>query len=114
MGGGRDEFRTVHSLVMLAFVGPLPDGWEVCHRNGVATDNRLVNLRYDTPRGNYADKVRHGKGHARAGSPSAKLTEAAVREIRATPEATLAHLAQKFGVSQGAIWFVRKNRTWVD
>lgn len=39
---------SVHQLVMLAFVGPRPEGMEVCHSNGNGLDNRLENLRYDT------------------------------------------------------------------
>lgn len=51
---------SVHALVMLAFVGPCPEGMEVCHENGTANDNRLVNLRYDTVSANRLDSVRHG------------------------------------------------------
>ncbi|ART69929.1 hypothetical protein BTO20_16305 [Mycobacterium dioxanotrophicus] len=60
---GRGYRRRVHQIVMLAFVGPCPDGMEVCHNNGDASDNRLVNLRYDTHKGNEQDKIRHGTHH---------------------------------------------------
>jgi hypothetical protein len=33
---------------------------EVCHNNGQSHDNRLANLRYDTPRANARDTVEHG------------------------------------------------------
>jgi hypothetical protein len=45
----RDRARHVahvHALVMLAFAGPRPDGYEVEHTNGDALDNRRANLRY--------------------------------------------------------------------
>lgn len=45
---GRHNSKTVHSLVLLAFVGARPDGHDVLHMNHVASDNRLVNLRYGT------------------------------------------------------------------
>src|SRR5690606_24472254 len=32
--------RTVHSLVAEAFLGPKPDGSNVCHKNGNSADNR--------------------------------------------------------------------------
>ncbi len=56
---GKSHNRKAHSLVMLAFVGPRPDGHCVCHFNGNSADNRLSNLRYDTPAGNRADTARH-------------------------------------------------------
>lgn len=52
--------RTIHTLVMAAFVGPRPDGMDVCHNNGDKTDNRLENLRYDTRSANCFDTVAHG------------------------------------------------------
>lgn len=48
---------------MEAFVGPCPEGMEVCHNNGDCTDNRLENLRYDTKSANMLDRVRHGTHH---------------------------------------------------
>lgn len=50
----------VHVMVMAAFVGPKPVGTQVCHNNGDPSDNRLVNLRYDTPAANAMDTLRHG------------------------------------------------------
>lgn len=50
----------VHRLVLLAFVGPCPDGMEGCHNNGDSLDNRLTNLRWDNRSGNMLDAVRHG------------------------------------------------------
>jgi len=52
--------RLVHTLVALAFLGPKPFKHDVCHWNGIKTDNRLVNLRYATRKENEADKLRHG------------------------------------------------------
>ena len=66
---------TTHALVMLAFVGPRPEGLEVCHNNGDPTDNRPANLRYDTRSENRRDSVRHGthsetrKTRCRSGHP---------------------------------------------
>lgn len=55
--------RYVHRLVLEAFVGPCPDGLQCCHNDGDATNNRLENLRWDTPSSNMYDKVRHGTHH---------------------------------------------------
>lgn len=53
----------VHGLVLEAFVGPCPTGLEACHNNGDASDNRIENLRWDTPSENQRDRVRHGRHH---------------------------------------------------
>lgn len=47
-------------LVLAAFVGPRPAGAVACHDNGDSTDDRLSNLRWDTPRENNLDMLRHG------------------------------------------------------
>lgn len=52
--------RYVHRLVMEAFVGPCPDGMEVCHSDGVPSNNEITNLRYGTVSDNRYDSVRHG------------------------------------------------------
>lgn len=59
--GLTDGHRSVHVLVLLAFRGPCPEGQEACHENDDATDNRLVNLRWDTPEANRADARRNGR-----------------------------------------------------
>ena len=59
---GRHVYRRLHNLVLLAFVGPRPDGMEeIRHLNGIRTDNRLENLVYGTRSENQLDTVRHGR-----------------------------------------------------
>ena len=50
---------TVHKLVLLAFVGPLPEGMERLHGLGGAYDNSIENLRYGTRADNNRDKAKH-------------------------------------------------------
>ncbi len=51
---------SVHRLVALTFHGE-PEEWQVCcHNNGVKTDNRAVNLRWDSRSANEFDKLAHG------------------------------------------------------
>lgn len=62
LGKGRQQVtRSVHSLVLEAFVGPRPDGMEACHGFGGPQDNRLTNLRWDTLSENNYDMVRMGR-----------------------------------------------------
>lgn len=62
---GSGSTKNVHSLVAEAFLGPRPDGMEVCHNNGDGHDNRVENLRWDSHQENQRDLVRHG-AHAYA------------------------------------------------
>lgn len=57
---GAGTTRTVGPLVLLAFVGPRPDGQECCHNDGDSRNDRLTNLRWDTHSANVYDSVRHG------------------------------------------------------
>lgn len=61
MAVGIGGTKYIHRLVLEAFVGPCPEGMETCHNNGVRTDNRLENLRWDTSSANNDDIVKHGR-----------------------------------------------------
>jgi hypothetical protein len=45
---GKNSFRTVHSLVAEAFIGPRPTGLEVNHKDGDKLNNQAENLEYMT------------------------------------------------------------------
>lgn len=57
---GRMRSLLVHRLVLMAFIGPCPDGMEACHWNDDPGDNRLENLRWTSRRDNNLDRVRNG------------------------------------------------------
>jgi len=58
---GQGVGRTVHSLVAETFLGPVPPGQEVCHRNRrQPADNRASNLYYGTRSDNVRDSLAHG------------------------------------------------------
>lgn len=61
----------VHVLVARAFLGPCPEGLEVCHNVADKLDNRLINLRYDTRRNNVLDCIRDGS-HSQASKTRCK------------------------------------------
>lgn len=64
-GTGRRTHK-VHRLVALAFLGPAPDGSEACHNNSDPSDNRALNLRWDTRSGNMLDAVALGRNPSSA------------------------------------------------
>lgn len=47
---------TVHTLVLRTFVGPKPIGHAACHGDATRTNNRLINLRWDTYAANNAER----------------------------------------------------------
>jgi hypothetical protein len=46
---GKGHVRAVHTLVLLAFMGPCPKGAVSRRKNGRKDDNRLANLAWGTP-----------------------------------------------------------------
>lgn len=51
----------IHTVVAQTFLGPTPDGMVICHYNDIKTDNRLENLRFDTPEANSLDRIKNSQ-----------------------------------------------------
>lgn len=103
----------VHRAVMLAFIGPCPDGKQANHKNGDKKDNRLDNLEYVTAAENYHHAL-HTLGHRPPrGSNhwSRRLSDAQIAEIRrrAVGGETNVSLAAEFGCSIAAVSRYRHN-----
>lgn len=58
--------RNIHRIVLEAFVGPCPHGYETRHKDGVRTNNVLSNLCWGTSSENNFDIRRHGRLKLRA------------------------------------------------
>lgn len=79
---GVQTWQGTHRLVLLTFKGPPPRaGMEGAHNNGIPGDNWLGNLRWDTPKGNAADRRIHGTELIGEKNPRAKLTDRQVAEV---------------------------------
>jgi hypothetical protein len=113
---GRVKYLAISRMVLTAFVGEAPGrDWDACHDNGINTDNRLSNLRWDTKAANAADKRRHGTQFLGEEQPASKLTERAVKEARVLVEAgngSIRGLARKHGVSKTTMWQAVRGKTW--
>lgn len=113
---GRGHPKLVHALVLTAFVGPRPAGYDSCHHDGDPANNRLGNLRWGTRSENMQDAIRHGtinrNGMQGEAHPRAKLSDAAVLAIRAANDASTEQLASAYGVSRSAIKSVRSGKSW--
>ncbi|WP_242951970.1 HNH endonuclease [Clostridium felsineum] len=98
----------VHKLIMAAFVGAPPSGICVCHNNGIASDNRLCNLRYDSQHENILDVYRLGRAWR-------SLTVDDVESIRFGLWCGISckELGLMFGVAHQTISKIKQGRTFV-
>lgn len=108
--------RTIHRLVLEAFVGPCPEGLEGCHNDGNPEHNHVGNLRWDTHASNMADRKTHGKNPEGERNPAAVLNADQVKEIR---ELWMQGVMQKalapiFGVSKQCIQTVCSGTCWMS
>jgi hypothetical protein len=114
---GGASTRTVHRVVLEAFVGFRPPGYECRHLDGDRTNNRLENICWGTPQENEADKVRHGRRFGVANPTWAKLSPEKVVNIRrrfASGDATARELGREFGVTHEAIYLLIRRKTWAN
>ena len=111
-----------HRVVWCAFMGRIPEGLEINHKDGVRDNNRLDNLELMTKSQNKLHSIHVLGGRKPPGvslpgthNPSAKLTDDEVREIRRLYAAGGVYqyeLAERFGITQGAVQFIVNRRTW--
>lgn len=80
--GGNRRYVDIQVLVLEAFVGPRPTGLQACHNDGNPTNNKLSNLRWDTPKANTGDKEKHGTDAKGVRNPRTSLSEEDVKTIR--------------------------------
>ncbi len=104
----------VHVLVMLTFVGPRPDGLDICHNDGCTTNNCIGNLRYDTQSNNEKDKIIHGTAKRGGNCNFTKLTDEQVKEIRELSKTNLSQseIAAKFNISRQQVSKIKLNTRW--
>lgn len=111
---GKNKVFCVHALVAHAFHGARPDRYSVNHKDGDKTNNTPGNLEYVTHAGNMrhaaeAGMMVHGINH-----PAAKLTDDAVRALRADRGAGLSfsRLARKYGISIATAFNAANGTNW--
>lgn len=100
-----------HKLVMEAFVSIRPKGMECCHNDGNPQNNHLSNLRWDTPKNNHADKIKHGTTNRGEKCGTAKLTLEQVRAIRKDNRLQRI-IAADYGVKDNTISRIKSGKRW--
>ena len=111
---GRPKHFLVHRLVAAAFLGPIPPGHQVNHKDADKTNNHLENLEIVTPEQNRAHAARHGLIRVGEANPSARLTEEDVRAIRKLRDEGLRvrDIAHKYDVSERTVYLIGRRLTW--
>ena len=113
---GKQYTKTIHSLVMLTFVGVCPIGKQCRHLDGNKLNCSIQNLRYGTPKRNNQDKFKHGT-HRQGTDIShfVKLSDKKVIRIRRkyrTGKYSMARLADDFRTTVGNIHAIVHYKTW--
>jgi hypothetical protein len=112
---GKCVRRTVHALVLEAFVGPAPQGMEARHYPDRDPENcRLDNLQWATHRTNIGDRVEHGTAPRGTKNGLAKVTESDVLRIRTLLAARIPpiDIASEYHVSVSTIRAIKNNQNW--
>lgn len=112
---GKSRTFYIHILVLICFVGECPDGMEACHfpdRN--PTNNRVDNLRWDTPKSNQNDRFFHGTDGRGEKNGCAILSESQVRYARTKRDggATYKSIGLELGVHPGTIYMLCHRKNW--
>lgn len=108
------SYRTLHHLVLEAFVGPRPIGMHGCHNDGDTNNNALSNLRWDSARNNQRDKIQHGTIARGERNGWAKLTEQDIllaRQLYASGVGPTA-VAERLGISRKHAQEIKRKDVW--
>ncbi|GAA0495178.1 hypothetical protein Ade02nite_19090 [Paractinoplanes deccanensis] len=107
--------QSAHRLIWQAANGPIPDGLEVNHKNGIKADNRISNLELLTRQGNIQHAYQTGLKSNRVDKhPNRKLSSVDVRAIRRLIAAGIScsELSNRFSVTVQTIYHIRSRKTW--
>lgn len=112
---GKKRYFFAHRLVLTAFAGVCPEGYESCHRDGNPTNNSIDNLYWGTKLQNSQDSFRHGTRVKGETVGSSVLTEKNVREIFSLlKQGTHLHaeIAKMFGIAKSTVSDIKNRKRW--
>jgi hypothetical protein len=112
--GRRCEMAVAH-CVLLAFVGPRPDGMEACHfPDRDPGNNCLDNLRWDTRKNNFVDRDIHGTTARGERVGRSKMTASDVRLMRLLHDRGVPYavLVAQFGVQKSQVSRIVRRQSW--
>lgn len=115
-GTGMQVIRSVHRLVLEAFIGPAPDGCQACHYDGNPENNCASNLRWDTAVANWDDRKRHGRGSDGSRNGRSKLSDADAVAIYKECEACTSawsDIADRYEIGKTQVSNIARCKTYV-
>ena len=107
----------IHSLVLETYIGRRPMKMQACHCNGDKHDNRLINLRWDTPLANMQDRDKHDKTARGERQGLSKLTKQKVCMIIYMWKTGLfsgKEIAKLYNITKYTVSDVVRRKTWKD
>lgn len=104
----------IHRLVLLAFVGPCPEGMEACHNDGNHLNNHFSNLRWDTRKSNWNDMKLHGvapigEKHGRTHLSSDEVTAIRVMYSKGVSKECITRM---FDIPKSTMYNIVHGNTW--
>lgn len=106
---GRCKVFFLHVLILESFVGPRPEGYQACHRDGVRANSTLVNLRWGSVSSNFLDRVTHGTDFAGERNPQAKITNVQAHEVKFA-DGYQKDIAARYGITQQTVSDIKRGR----
>lgn len=106
---------TVHILVMSAFKGERPEGYDISHKDGCGSNNNLCNLEYTTHKDNINKKHEHGtmaKGETNGMSSLTEIKVCAMRLLYSTGRYTFTEIGKMFNIHKGTANRAITGQSW--
>lgn len=112
---GRCKTYSVHSLVMLSFVGTRPTGLQINHKDGDKTNNKLSNLEYCTVKENFEHAVKNNltvKGERNGRSKLSKFDVIELRRDYFLKKLKPSVLCERYAISASYLRKCITGKTW--
>jgi len=110
----KPSFLSVHTAVLITFIGQPPIGYQCRHKDGDKLNNHLDNLIWGTSKQNCKDRSLHGTKAMGETHPSAKLNNNQVLSLRELAKNGISQkeLVIQFGITQTAVSSIILHKTW--
>lgn len=104
------KLKFVHTIVLETFIGEKPfKNYQCCHNNGIRDDNRVENLRWDSPRNNVQDRLKHGTYQIGEKNHRNKYPDDLIINL-ANSDKPIPETAQYYNVKQSIVYYAKHKK----